>query len=132
MADEVKDRLKNMQTTFENKCAILSDLFLNHRSDEDYSDFVEYADLGLPLAYLLDNEIALSTARAKEIIVETFDLLLELHGVEDSGFTSLEQVIEGNSEPVSGSSGRKFCTECGSKILDIAKFCTECGTTIVR
>ncbi len=40
-----------MATTFENKCAILADLWLNYKDNEELEDFVEYNDLGLPLAY---------------------------------------------------------------------------------
>ncbi len=36
------------KTTFENKCDILSDLWMNYRFEKQFEDFVNYNDLGLP------------------------------------------------------------------------------------
>lgn len=32
----------------------------------------------------------------------------------------------------SNSSGSKFCTNCGNKLLSKAKFCTHCGKEIIQ
>ncbi len=45
------------ETTFENKALILADLWMNFRNDEEFQDFVDYNDLGLPLAYALANGV---------------------------------------------------------------------------
>jgi hypothetical protein len=45
------------ETSFENKVGILSYLWMNYRDHEDWKDFIEYNDLGLPLAYMLDNQV---------------------------------------------------------------------------
>ena len=82
-----------MTTTFENKALILSDLWMNYRTDEEFMDFVEYNDLGLPLAYLLANDIVKSTELAEKFINETFDLLLAGLGVEDTGFELLDDLL---------------------------------------
>jgi NMD protein affecting ribosome stability and mRNA decay len=83
-----------VETTFGNKCSILADLWLNHRSDEDYEEFIEYNDIGLPLAYVLDNEIAVANEWSKKFVDETFDLLLESLGIEDQGFIDLQELID--------------------------------------
>jgi hypothetical protein len=80
-------------TTFENKCVILSDLWLNYRNDEDFIDFIEYNDLGLPLAYALSEGIVNGTELSNKFIDETFDLLLAGLDVEDTGFDSLDDVM---------------------------------------
>lgn len=84
-----------MATSYENKCAILSDLWLNYRDDPEFIDFYEYNDIGLPLAYILDAKIVESTTMAEAFIEETFSLLLAgLEIEEDTGFESLEDLLE--------------------------------------
>jgi len=80
-------------TTYEDKCAILSDVWLNYRNDTQFVDFIEYNDLGLPLAYAISEGIVDSTEIASGFINETFDLLLAGLGIEDTGFDSLDDVM---------------------------------------
>ena len=80
-------------TTFDNKCAILADLWLNYRNDDNFEDFIEYNDMGLPLAYALSEGIVTGTELANKFIDETFDLLLSGIGIEDRGFESLDDVL---------------------------------------
>lgn len=80
-------------TTFENKCIILADLWLNYRNDTEFADFIEYNDLGLPLAYALSEGIVNGTELSTKFIDETFDLLLAGVGVEDNEWYSLDEII---------------------------------------
>lgn len=80
-------------TTYSNKTSILSDLWINYKTDEEFQDFVEYNDLGLPLAYAIDHEIVKSTEIAQRFIEETFDLLLGALEVEDTGFETLDELL---------------------------------------
>lgn len=81
-------------TTYSNKCLILADLWLNFRGEEEFKDFVEYNDLGLPLAYMIANNIVDSTEIAERFINETFDLLLAGLGIEDTGFELLDDLLD--------------------------------------
>jgi len=81
-------------TTKSNKAHILADLWLNYRDDGEFLDFVEYNDLGLPLAYMISNSIVETNPRAEEFIEETFDLLLSGMGIEDGDFESLDELLE--------------------------------------
>lgn len=84
-----------MATTFDNKCAILADIFINYKDDEEFADFREYNDLGLPLAYAIDGGIVSKTDKAEIFINETFDLLLAgLSIEEDTGFESIEDLLD--------------------------------------
>jgi hypothetical protein len=88
-------RKATMTTTIDNKAVILADLWLNYRDDEEFKDFIEYNDLGLPLAYLLNNKIVSRNNLTDNFINETFDLLLEaLEIVEDTGFESLDELFD--------------------------------------
>lgn len=72
------------ENTIENKIAILAELWINYRNDENFEDFIAYNDVGLPLAYLLDNDIVKGTEIANKFISETYNLLLASLEVEDS------------------------------------------------
>ncbi len=83
------------ETTFDNKTQILADLWLNYRADGDFTDFVEYNDLGLPLAYAISAGIVPATDRAREFVEETFALLLAgMDITEDTGFESLDDLLQ--------------------------------------
>ena len=82
-----------MATDFSKRCAILSDLWMNYRDDEALVDFVEYNDMGLPLAYFINTEVVRPTEQAEIYINETFDLLLEALDVADKGFDNLDQMM---------------------------------------
>lgn len=72
---------------------ILADLWLNYRRDEDFTDFVEYNDLGLPLAYAVSESIIKSTPVADAFINESFELLLSALEVEDEGYGDLDELL---------------------------------------
>lgn len=83
-----------MATLYEDKVAILADLWINYRQDEEFVDFIEYNDLGLPLAYAIFESIVENTEIASRFIEETFDLLLEgLDVEEDTGFETLDDLL---------------------------------------
>jgi hypothetical protein len=82
-----------MTTSFTNKITILAELWMNYREDDHLDDFMEYNDLGLPMAYLLMNEIVLPSQQSAVYIDETFDLLLNALSVEDTGFESLDELL---------------------------------------
>lgn len=81
-------------TSFEDKCDILADIWLNYRDEEDFKDFIEYNDLGLPLAYAIGEDIVKITPIAEKFINETFELLLAGLEIEDTGFETLDEMLE--------------------------------------
>ena len=82
-------------TPLETQTQILADLWINYKQDEEFIDFIEYNDLGLPLAYAIENKIISTTPAANAFIVETFDLLLAgLNIDEDTGFDSLTDLLD--------------------------------------
>jgi hypothetical protein len=80
-------------TSYTDKCSILAELWLNYRSDEEFQDFIEYNDLGLPLAYAIDNSIVKSTEMAQKFIEESYDIFLASMNIEDTGFDSLDELL---------------------------------------
>lgn len=84
-----------MATTIDDKANILANLWLDYKADEEFTDFFQYNDIGLPLAYAISNDIVESTELAERFIEETFALLLAGLEIEDSdeGFEILEDVF---------------------------------------
>ena len=84
-----------MSTPLNKQAEILSDLWLNYRSDEDFQDFIQYNDLGLPLAYALSSGIIQPTEKVQAFVEETFMLLLSgMDIAEDEGFDNLNDIID--------------------------------------
>jgi hypothetical protein len=81
------------RTGFLLKCRILNDLWLNHREDETFKEFISEQDLALPIAHLFLESIVFYTPRGGRYVEEAFEWLLVLVGVEDSGFESLEELL---------------------------------------
>jgi len=82
-----------MKTTFENMCNILAELWSNFRDDEQMQDFIEYNDLGLPMAYFLAEELVTINPKGMPYVTETFSLFMDALEITDQGFTELDQVF---------------------------------------
>ena len=81
-------------TTFSNRCDILGELWVAYRDAEEFVDFIDYNDLGLPLAYAISKEIVVSTQTSETLIDETWELFLGALGVEeDQGYESLNELF---------------------------------------
>ena len=69
---------------------------MDYREDAEFKDFVEYNDLGLPLAYAIASGIVDPSLLSKQYIEESFRLLLgALKIEEDTGFESLDDMFGG-------------------------------------
>lgn len=79
-------------------CTILADLWQNYRDEDEFSDFIEYNDLGLPMAYLLrEGLVAEITEEGQLYINETFNLFvtaLGLNSEEIEDGTSLDKLLD--------------------------------------
>jgi len=85
---------ENSTTPFSNKCQILAELWMNYRDDEEFLDFVEYNDIGLPFAYgLAEGLITKLSLTGEQLINETWDLFLAGLEIEDIGFDNLDAVL---------------------------------------
>jgi len=81
------------QTTYSNKCQILADLWTDYRDDDQFRDFIEYNDLGLPLAYSVANGIVENNQIVEGFVNETFRLLIVGLEIEDEGFQDLNDIL---------------------------------------
>jgi hypothetical protein len=83
-----------MTTDFSNVCEILGQFYVNYRDDNDLGDFIEFNDLGLPLAYLSAENLCEPTEDGTKYILETWELLLASLQIEDTGFVNLAELFE--------------------------------------
>lgn len=81
-------------TTFESKSLILGQLWINFKTDDEWMDFMVYNDLGLPLAFAFAEGIINHTTTLEQYINETWDLFIEALGVQDTGFDSIDELID--------------------------------------
>jgi hypothetical protein len=72
---------------------ILAELWMEYRNDPEFADFVEYNDLGLPIAYAVSEGIVELSKRAEDFIGETFALLLKALDIPDDNWSSLDEML---------------------------------------
>ena len=81
-------------TTFPAMCSILSELWMDYKSDKYFKDFIEYNDIGLPIAFLIENELVEPTKIAIQYVYETWEIFLAALEInEDLGWESLEEIF---------------------------------------
>ena len=90
------ERLENTTVTdYLTKIEILADLWINFKGDEQFEDFFEYNDLGMPLAYYIHTEIVKSTDQAQMYIEETFSILCASLELDlDGDYESLNDMFD--------------------------------------
>ena len=81
-------------TDLMNVCDILSSLYSEYQEDERFEEFIAFNDIGLPLAYMVSNELCELTEEGTRYINETWKLFLEKLEVSDVGYEDLESLLE--------------------------------------
>ena len=81
-------------TSFSKKCSILGSLYSNYGQDPEFKDFVEFNDLGLPLAYLTSEGLCELSTDGERYIEETWILFIKSLGIEDTGFEHIDEVFQ--------------------------------------
>jgi uncharacterized Zn finger protein (UPF0148 family) len=87
------DKTLKIGTSFEVRCAILSEVWIELRDSENLDVFMREGAISLALAYAIDSDIVLASDRAKELINAQFQELLETIGLdEDEGWEDLDDL----------------------------------------
>jgi hypothetical protein len=66
-------------TTFDNKALILGQLWVNNKEEDEWNEFFEYNDLGLPLAFAYDMRNLLAHGYYKVDVNVVYQLRSHLH-----------------------------------------------------
>ena len=85
-------------TDFVTQCVILGELYENYKEEKDFKAFIEYNDLGLPLAYLTAQGLVVEVSDdGRRYIADTFEMFIKsINLAEDDildGMT-LDEVLE--------------------------------------
>ena len=80
-------------TEFTSICEILKEI-RNLNTDEGlWDEFCQFNDIGVPLAYLVAEDLAIPTDAGIEMIMATWDLLMKGLETEDEGFKNLSELL---------------------------------------
>jgi hypothetical protein len=80
-------------TDFDSKCEILGQFHSNYSAQKEFQDFMEFNDLGLPLAFFVSEGLCKVSDDGVRYINETWDLFIASLEIEDTGFSTLEDVF---------------------------------------
>ena len=84
-----------MATSIENKISILSELWQQYKNEPAWLDFFDYNDIGLPMAFMLEEKIVKETEVGIRYIDETFELLVRtLEFDEDLEWDNLQAMFD--------------------------------------
>ena len=85
----------NTKMLFDDKCAILSELWEDYSEEENLKDFFEYNDLGLPLAHFIHIGMVEPNEEAFTHVNETYKMLVEGLGLDlEYNFSCLDEMID--------------------------------------
>jgi len=83
-----------MTTDFSKQVEILGQLHVQYQDAFlELKDFVEFNDIGLPLAYLASEGLCDISDDGRRYVAETWELFLTSVGVQDVGFEDLHDVF---------------------------------------
>jgi hypothetical protein len=81
-----------MAIPFADRCGILGRFWIDFREDEDLKPFVEYNDVGLPLAYFIAEGLVTSTPMSEQYVNETFDIFLQAMNVTEEELEGVDNL----------------------------------------
>lgn len=78
---------------FADKAGVLGQLWIEFRHDEDFSEFMDYNDLGMPMSYMVAEGLIKDLSPVgEEMLEETFKMFLTLIEVTEEEIDLLPEV----------------------------------------
>ncbi len=88
---------------FETLCKILGELYTNYRDSKDFRTFIEFNDLGLPLAFLTSQGLVVELSDdGRRYVIDTFDMFVSSLKVDPDDIMegmTLDELLEMASSP---------------------------------
>ena len=85
-------------TDFVTQCVILGELYENYKEEKNFKAFIEYNDLGLPLAYLTAQGLIVEVSDdGRRYITDTFEMFLQSIKLSEDDIVegmTLDEVLE--------------------------------------
>lgn len=85
--------MRQAETSFTNRCQILGEFWMSHKTDPVFAEWVEENDLGLPLAFCVWQKIIPLNEEVTNYINETWNSLIVSLEIIDVGFKTLDEVF---------------------------------------
>ncbi len=80
-------------TPLETQCKIITEMWLNHRNDDDIIPLIQYFDMGFPLAYAFHEGLIKLEPIGEVMISECWEGVLEAFGIDkDTGFETFKDI----------------------------------------
>ena len=88
----------NHKTPLENKAQIVVEFIQDYKDDEEYEEFFEYNDLGIPLAIAITQDMAYLTDSGSNVFEETWARLCDLFDADVSdSYESIDELMDSES-----------------------------------
>lgn len=88
---------------FETVCGILGELHSNYSDSKDFRSFIEFNDLGLPLAFLTSQGLVVELSDdGRRYVIDTFDMFVASLKVDPDDIMegmTLDELLEMASSP---------------------------------
>ena len=80
-------------TDYSKKCQVLAEFWSKHKENPELADLVNYHNVGLPLAFMQENNLCVATDKGIEYINETFDDLVDIVENGDKHFELISNFL---------------------------------------
>jgi hypothetical protein len=77
---------------FADKTGILGQLWIDFREDEKFSAFMEYNDIGVPMAYFIAEGLVNPTPLGEQYVEETLDMMFTLLEITEEEVDELHEI----------------------------------------
>jgi hypothetical protein len=81
-----------MEVSFSDRCGILGQFWYDFRDDLTVKPFMEYNDVGMPLAWFSATGVVSPLPMAEEYINETFAMFLDAMEIEESDVVDVDNL----------------------------------------
>jgi hypothetical protein len=81
-----------MEVNFIDRCGILGQFWFEYRDDEDVKPFIDYNDVGLPLAWFISTGVVTALPVAEDYVNETFAMFLDAMEVTEDEVADVDNL----------------------------------------
>lgn len=79
---------------FADKTGVLAQLWIDFREDENFSAFMDYNDIGVPMAYYIAEGLVNPTPLGEQYVEESIDMMFKLLEVTEAEVDEVFKITE--------------------------------------
>lgn len=84
---------------FARRAELLGEMWMCYRDDEVFAEFLDYNDIGVPLAYAVSSGLALVSDEGRRMIDESYEMLLTVLGAPDADYEDFDALVAAATRP---------------------------------